>query len=171
LSDYAGVTNPGEKGYYKVDIMNNIEGTQIEYIEELPVPVGSIGIISTGNAGNPPFKSARVIVIIPFKSQGFNPYRFATYGSDGVTANGSAMFTDSYNSNNGPYNVDTNKGHNGHVGSDHSVNTGGREVDGNVYVTSPGNFSGSATGNINTVPPVGILTIPTIPAGLPVRSF
>ncbi len=107
-----------------------------------------------------------------------NPFGDAAHGSDGVSLVGNAI-TDSYNSTNGPYNVNGNVGSNGNVGTDSAAAaaislTGNAVVNGNAAVGPGGDTStgitltGSAaiTGSSSVEAAAWTIPLSTIPAGV-----
>lgn len=107
-----------------------------------------------------------------------DPFANAVHGRGAVTLTGGA-YTDSYNSNNGAYNVGGNLGSNGHVSTDATTNgavtlTGNARINGSVQVGPGANTSTAVThdtgtnitGTITNEPAVWNLPLSTIPAGV-----
>jgi len=107
LSTYT-VTPPGERGYYKVDITNNLAGTTVltSPYSGYAIPAGVIEVVSTGYAGNPAIndqkKSVKIIAMGNRLDVIFDPWSNAITLSGKITpgggAGGNALLTDSYNS-------------------------------------------------------------------------
>jgi hypothetical protein len=104
-----------------------------------------------------------------------DPFSNAAHGQSSVTLIGNVQ-TDSYNSNNGAYNVGGNKGSKGSIGTDATA-AGSISIDanavinGNVYYGPGGSSStvtnnGTVTGTIQAEPATWDMPLSTIPAGL-----
>ncbi|MFA5028199.1 MAG: hypothetical protein WC713_10005, partial [Candidatus Methylomirabilota bacterium] len=105
-----------------------------------------------------------------------DPFGHAAHAGGGVTLNGNA-YTDSYNSNNGAYNVGGNRFQNGHVSSD-SITGNSISVDANSTVNGdalagPGanvaaaiHVGGTVTGTLGTESAAWNMPLSAIPAGV-----
>ena len=105
-----------------------------------------------------------------------DPFADAAHGKSSVELIGNA-WTDSYNSNNGPYNVNGNRGHHGDVSTDSIANGAvsvgpNSTVDGQALVGAGGDPAtgivnqGTITGTTGTEPSAFALPLSTIPSGL-----
>ena len=144
LSTYT-VTPPGERGYYKVDITNNLAGTNVltSPYSGYAVPAGVIEVVSTGYAGNPAIndqkKSVKIIAMGNRLDVIFDPWSNAITLSGKITpgggAGGNSLLTDSYNSSIDP---DVYSG-----GSDGDIAANGVKTDPNDPNSNPGLDLGS----------------------------
>ncbi len=106
-----------------------------------------------------------------------NPFGQAAHAAGTMVLSGNAV-TDSFNSNNGPYNVNTNRASNGNIGTDSTAVaaislTGLAVVNGSASVGPGGNpttgivaLPGSITGTQGTEPSAWNTPLSTIPSGV-----
>ena len=155
LSTYT-VTNYGERGYYKVNLLNNLEGTvpltspYSGYI----VPPGVIEVVSTGYAGNPAVndqkRTMRIVAMGNRQDVQFNPWSNAlTLGGTiipGDSAGGNEILTDSYSSSAVPprYSGGTD-GDIAILNLDQTVNLGSRNIQGEIKVPEGASVTGTGT--------------------------
>ena len=160
--DYTGGTQPPEKGYYQVEVTNNLEGSHSipSLSTGYDIPAGCVEIIATGYAGNPASvegakKHMKIIAIGSKLMDTTFPMDYAVYAGQSVGGSGNGnsghFFTDSYDSRDGEYDPD-NPGDEGDIGCNcdwivpptdpNDPNTGvrgtidvPRKVNGDVHVT------------------------------------
>lgn len=107
-----------------------------------------------------------------------DPFKNAVHGKSNVVLDGNA-WTDSYDSQNGPYDVSGNRGNQGHVTTDSTGNgvitlTGNSAIHGDVTIGPGGNLStaislapgSSISGTQSVEPAAQNLPLSSIPAGL-----
>jgi len=155
LSTYT-VTNHGERGYYRVELLNNLEGTVplTSPYSGYVVPPGVIEVVSTGYAGNPVVneqkRTVRIVAMGNRLDVQFNPWSNAlTLGggiSPGQNAGGNDLLTDSYNSITNP-NVYSG-GNDGDIAANAVTGTltlGARNLQGEIKVPAGTVVNGSGT--------------------------
>ena len=154
------VTDQKIRGYYEVQIKNNINGTtSVPSISgAIPnIPPGKIEIVATGYCGyvsSANYKSkARVIAIGTALIKDSNPFQYSIFADEGIDTSGNAgqgFLSDSYDSSVNP-NVYSGGSH-GDIGVNSGLSSdpntlalGGRNINGQIKVPSGVDVSGSGT--------------------------
>ena len=164
LSTYT-ITPDSERGYYKVDITNNLSGTSPMTSPEsgYVIPPGVIEVVSTGYSGNPAIsdqkKTIKIITMGNRVDATFAPWSNAITLSGKITpgggAGGNSILTDSYNSsidpdvysggNDGDIAANGVKSDPNDPNSNPALELGDRNVKGEIKVPAGTAVSGSGT--------------------------